>query len=160
LKERFFHITVQDKSVSRSYPDRPIPAVGAVVVKDGKVLLVMRGKDPGYGQWSIPGGAIRVGEPMARAVVREIREEVGIQIDPVGLVDTLDRIVHDDRGRIRYHYILLDFLCLYRSGKLRPGSDAMEARWVKEADLAKYALPEETERIIRKGLNMAHAKSG
>lgn len=141
--------------MSRSYPRRPIPAVGAVVIKDREVLLVMRGKDPGYEQWSIPGGAIQVGETMEQAVVREIREEVGILIDPVRLVETLDRIVRDEQGSILYHYVLLDFLCLYRSGKIRPGSDAIKARWVKEADLGRYALVGETEKVIRKGLEMA-----
>ncbi len=145
--------------MGRSYPQRPIPAVGAVGVKDRDVLLVMRGKEPGYGQWSIPGGAIHVGETMEQAVVREIREEVGIVIDPVGLVEILDRIVHDEKGMILYHYILLDFLCLYISGRLRAGSDAIKARWVREADLGRYALPRETGEVIRKGLEMANSRS-
>jgi mutator protein MutT len=118
----------------------------------------MRGKDPGYGQWSIPGGAIQVGETMEEAVVREIGEEVGIRIQPVGLVETLDRIIRDERGRVLYHYVLLDFLCLYHSGALKPASDAKEARWVKETDLGKYALPGETETVIRKGVKMAQAQ--
>lgn len=153
------NVATGDESTGRSYPRRPIPAVGAVVVKGREVLLVMRGKEPGYGQWSIPGGAIHVGETMEHAVVRELREEVGILIDPVGLVKTLDRIVHDEEGMVLYHYILLDFLCLYRSGKPRAGSDAIEARWVKDADLGRYGLPRETEEVIRKGLEMANPRS-
>lgn len=145
----------EEISVSRSYPERPIPAVGAVVVKGDEVLLVRRGKEPGYGEWSIPGGAIQVGETMAEAVVREITEEVGIVVELVGLVETLDRIVRDERGGARYHYVLMDFLCLHRSGTLRAGSDVLAARWVKEADLAEYGLPKETEGVIRKGLEMA-----
>jgi len=144
--------------MGRSYPRRPIPAVGAVVVKDRDVLLVMRGKNPGYGEWSIPGGAILVGETLEQAVVREIREEVGIQVEPVGLVEALDRIIHDERGMILYHYILLDFLCLYLSGRLKAGSDAIKARWVKDSDIEKYALPRETEMVIRKGLEMFHSR--
>lgn len=145
--------------MGRSYPRRPIPAVGAVVVKDREVLLVMRGKDPGYGEWSIPGGAILVGETLEQAVVREINEEVGIRVEPVGLVEALDRIIHDERGMILYHYILLDFLCLYLSGRLKAGSDAIKARWVKDSDVEKYALPRETEMVIRKGLEMFHSRS-
>lgn len=145
--------------MGRSYPRRPIPAVGAVVVKGRDVLLVMRGKDPGYGEWSIPGGAILVGETLEQAVVREIREEVGIRVEPVGLVEALDRIIHDKRGMILYHYILLDFLCLYLSGRLKAGSDAIKARWVKDSDIEKYALPRETEMVIRKGLEMFHSRS-
>ncbi|MBW2055989.1 MAG: NUDIX hydrolase [Deltaproteobacteria bacterium] len=124
-------------------------------MKGRDVLLVMRGKEPGYGEWSIPGGAIHVGETMEQAVVREISEEVGILTDPVQLVGILDRIIHDERGMVRYHYVLLDFLCLYRSGKAKPGSDVLEARWVRDAELGGYALPEETEEVIRKGLEVA-----
>jgi 8-oxo-dGTP diphosphatase len=142
----------------RLYPERPIPAVGGVVVKDRDVLLVMRGKEPGFGEWSIPGGAIGVGESLRQAIAREIREEVGIVVDPVDLLEVLDRIVRDDHGMIRYHYVLLDFLCLYRSGELRAGSDAMNARWVKASDLGGYDLRRETEAVIRKGLEMAHAR--
>jgi len=141
----------------RCYPQRPIPAVGAVVVKDRDVLLVMRGKEPGYGEWSIPGGAIHVGETLRQAVIREIREEVGILADPVALVEAIDRIINDERGMILYHYVLLDFLCLYRSGKLRAGSDAKKARWVKASDIGRYALPKETEEVIRKGLRLANS---
>ena len=150
-----FAVMAGEPSVARSYPRRPIPAVGAVIVKGKDVLLVMRGKEPGYGQWSIPGGAIQVGETMEQAVVREIREEVGVTIDSITLVETLDRIIPDEKGLILYHYVLLDFLCLYRSGELRPGSDVIEVRWVKEGDLGRYALPKETEEVIRKGLEMA-----
>jgi mutator protein MutT len=141
--------------MDRSYPQRPIPAVGAVVLKNADVLLVTRGKDPGRGQWSIPGGAIQVGETMEQAVVREIREEVGILIEPVALVETLDRIIHDEKGMVRYHYVLLDFLCTYRSGNLSASSDVTEAQWVKKADLKGYGLPGETERVIRKALELA-----
>lgn len=144
--------------MGRRYPQRPIPAIGAVVVKDADVLLVMRGKDPGYGEWSIPGGAIRVGETLEQAVIRETKEEVGILIEPVGLVEALDRIIHDKRGMILYHYILLDFLCLYRSGRLKAGSDAIKARWVKGPDIGRYALRGETEDVIRKGLSMAGSR--
>lgn len=146
--------------MGRCYPRRPIPAVGAVVVKGRDVLLVMRGKDPGCGEWSIPGGAVLVGETLEQAVIREIREEVGILIDPVGLVEAIDRIVHDERGKILYHYVLLDFLCLYRSGNLRAGSDARKARWVKDSDIGRYTLPRQTEEVIRKGLKMAESRRG
>jgi len=146
--------------MGRCYPQRPIPAVGAVVVKDADVLLVMRGKDPGYGEWSIPGGAIRVGETLEQAVIRETKEEVGILIEPVGLVEALDRIIHDKREMILYHYILLDFLCLYRSGRLKAGSDAIEARWVKGPDIGRCGLRRDTEEVIRKGLKMVESRAG
>ncbi len=145
--------------MGRSYPRGPIPAVGAVVIKGGDVLLIVRGKAPGYGQWSIPGGAILLGETQKEAVTREIREEVGILVEPIGLVKALDRIVHDEKGKVLYHYVLLDYLCLYHSGNLRVGSDAMEARWVKASDIGRYGLPRETEEVIKEGLKMARSQS-
>ena len=139
----------------RRYPERPIAAIGAVVVKGSDVLLVMRAQEPGYGEWSIPGGAIWLGETLRQAVIREIKEEVSILVEPVGLVQALDRIVRDERDRIEYHYVLLDYLCSYRSGRLKPASDAAEARWVKACDLGRYELRPETAAVIRKGLQMA-----
>ena len=145
--------------MARRYPERPIPAVGAVIVKGTDVLLVMRGKEPGYGEWSIPGGAVHVGETLEDAVIREIREEVGILTEPVGFVEVLDRIIRDKKGMVLYHYVLIDFVCLYRSGRLEPGSDAMEARWVSVSDIGKYGLRPKTEEVIRKGVEMAESLS-
>ncbi len=144
--------------MERRYPQCPIPAVGAVVVKGGCVLLIVRGKEPGYGQWSIPGGAILLGETLEQAVVREIKEEVGIVTKPVGLIGAVDRIVRDEEGRVLYHYVLLDFLCLHRSGNLRARSDAVKARWVNPSHIGRYNLPKETEAVVRKGLNMMEAR--
>lgn len=151
------NIDTKEKSEGRRYPRSPIPAVGAVVVKGRDVLLIVRGKDPGRGRWSIPGGAILLGETLEQAVVREITEEVSILVEPVGLVKALDRIVRDEEGNILYHYILIDFLCLYRSGNLRAASDATKARWVRESDIERYDLPGETKDVIRKGLEMARS---
>ncbi len=96
-----------------------------------------------------------MGETLEQAVIREIREEVDILIKPVGLIEALDRIVHDEKGVVLYHYVLLDFLCLYLSGKLRAHTDAIKARWVRDAEIGRYALPRETEEVIRKALQMA-----
>ena len=145
-------------AAGRRYPERPIAAIGAVVVKGSDVLLVVRGKDPGCGEWSIPGGAIWLGETLRQAVIREIREEVSILVEPVGLVQALDRIVRDERDRVEYHYVLLDYLCFYRSGRLKPASDAAEARWVKACDVGRYELRPETAAVIRKGLQMAERR--
>ncbi|NIO04774.1 MAG: NUDIX domain-containing protein [Proteobacteria bacterium] len=144
--------------MERRYPQCPIPAVGAVVVKGDDVLLIVRGKEPGYGQWSIPGGAILLGETLEEAVVREIEEEVGIVTKPVGLIGAVDRIVHDEARRVLYHYVLLDFLCLHRSGNLRARSDAVKARWVNQSRLGRYNLSKETEGVVRKGLNMLESQ--
>ena len=142
-------------AVGRRYPERPIAAIGAVVVKGSEVLLVMRAQEPGRGEWSIPDGAIWLGETLRQAVIREIKEEVSILVEPVDLVQALDRIVRDERDRVEYHYVLLDYLCSYRSGRLKPASDAAEARWVKACDLGRYEVRPETAAVIRKGLHMA-----
>lgn len=140
--------------MERRYPEAPIPAVGAVVVKDGHILLVMRGKEPGYGQWSIPGGAIRVGETLEKAVIREIQEETGLVVEPVCFIGAFDRIVQDEKGQILYHYVLLDFLCQCRSGKAKASSDVMKVRWVQDTEIGSYRLARDTEDVIRKGLEM------
>jgi mutator protein MutT len=142
-------------SAGRRYPGRPIAAIGAVIVKGSNVLLVVRGKDPGRGEWSIPGGAIQLGETLGHAVIREIQEEVGIVVEPVDLIEPMDRIICDEKGMVEYHYVLLDFVCCYRSGSLRAGSDVTEARWVSQRELKKYELRRDTRDIIRKGFRMA-----
>ncbi len=148
-----------EETMGRRYPECPVPAVGAVVLKGRDVLLIVRGQEPGYGQWSVPGGAILLGETLDQALIREIDEEVGILVEPVGLIEAVDRIVYDKRGDVLYHYIVLDFLCLYRSGDLRARSDAAKARWVNEFDIGRYELPKKTEKVIRKGFKMIDALS-
>ena len=145
--------------MERRYPRSPIPAVGAVVVKGEDVLLVMRGKEPGYGQWSIPGGAIHVGETLQKAVVREIGEETGLIVEPVCLIEAFDRIVQDEEGQILYHYVLLDFLCRYRSGEAKASSDVMKVEWIKDTEMGNYCLPRDTENVIRKGMEMVKASA-
>ena len=120
----------------REYPDAPIIGVGAVVIDGSKVLLVRRGQEPLKGEWSLPGGALELGETLQQGVVREVLEETGLTVVPAGIVEVLDRITQDDSsGRIRYHYVLVDFLCHVAGGMLCGASDAEEARWVEREDL-------------------------
>ena len=137
----------------RRHPLRPIVGVGAVVVDDGRVLLVRRGHEPLKGQWSIPGGAVEVGETLEAAVVREVREETGLDVEVGVLIDVLDRIRPDVDGRTLYHYVLIDFVCRPASGALCCGTDAIDAAWVRVADLAGYRLAAATLAMIHKALD-------
>lgn len=137
--------------MSREYPDRPVVGVGAVVVRDGEVLLIRRGKPPRQGQWSLPGGAQQLGETLDAAVVREVSEETGIVVEIVGHIETIDAITRDDQGGVRYHYTLFDVAARWIDGEPRPGSDAVDARFVPLDELARYDLWAETERVIALG---------
>lgn len=132
------------------YPDLPRVAVGAVVFKDGCVLLVRRAKAPALGQWAIPGGSVRLGETLQAAAEREIREETGIHItagDPVYTFEVVDR---DSENRIRYHYIIIDLEAVYQGGAVRPGDDAREACWVAAHELKKLAVSRPTRQLLHR----------
>jgi mutator protein MutT len=139
----------------RSYPERPIVGVGAVVLDGRRVVLVKRANEPLKGAWSLPGGAVNVGETLADAVRREVREETGLDVEVGPIVDVLDRIRSDPDGRIRFHYVLIDFLCRPTGGELRGASDAEEAAWADAADLRRYDVAEATIRVIDKGIARA-----
>ena len=145
----------------REYPEAPIIGVGAVVIDREKVLLVRRGHEPLKGEWSLPGGALELGETLQQGVVRELLEETGLTVVPDGIVEVLDRITQDDlSARIRYHYVLVDFLCHVANGTVRGGSDAEEARWVGQEELHEqgcYRLAPLTVQVIEKGFKMSLA---
>ncbi len=134
--------------MKRKYPDQPIVGVGGILFQDERVLLVRRGREPARGQWSIPGGAVDTGETLRQAVVREMREETGIEAEPVALVKILDRIFRDDQDRVAYHYVLVDFLCRYLGGELRAGSDALDARFIPMGDLVSMDVIPVTRKVI------------
>jgi 8-oxo-dGTP diphosphatase len=141
----------------REYPDAPIIGVGAVVIDGSKVLLVRRGQEPLKGEWSLPGGALELGETLQQGVVREVLEETGLTVVPAGIVEVLDRITQDDSsGRIRYHYVLVDFLCHVAGGTVRGSSDAEEARWVNREELQeqRYRLAPLTVQVIEKAFRL------
>jgi 8-oxo-dGTP diphosphatase len=132
----------------RQYPARPIVGVGVVVWHDDRLLLVQRNKPPRRGQWSLPGGAQHLGETVAETARREVREEVGLEIDLGVIVATVDLIERDPDERVRYHYTLIDFTAEAQSGELVPGDDAADARWFELAELAALGLWPETLRVI------------
>ncbi|HYL93024.1 MAG TPA: NUDIX hydrolase [Alphaproteobacteria bacterium] len=134
----------------REYPDRPIVAVGAVIVHEGRVLLVRRARPPLAGEWSLPGGAVELGETLSTATEREVREETGLVVRADEVLEVLDRIIPGRNGRPQYHYVLVDFLCTVRGGGLKVGGDASAAEWVAENELAKFNLEMPALKIIAK----------
>ena len=143
--------------MSREYPDRPIVGVGAVVIENGRILLVRRASPPRVGQWSLPGGAQEIGETYAEACAREVREETGLEIEILGLIDVVDSIARDDSGQVKYHYLLVDLLARPSGGTLKAGSDVADVRWFAPEEAFALPLWSETARVIRKGLAMAES---
>lgn len=123
----------------REYPERPIVGVGAVIFDEGRVLLVRRGHAPSLGEWSIPGGALEVGETLEEGVRREVREETGLVVEPVAMVEVFDRIARDDAGRVQFHYVLVDYLCRIAGGSAAFADDAVGLRWATLDDLDSIA---------------------
>jgi ADP-ribose pyrophosphatase YjhB (NUDIX family) len=142
--------------MKREFPQHPLVGVGAIIIKDGRVVLVKRAHPPIQGQWSIPGGVLEVGELVRDAAVREAREETGLIVEPGDLLGVYDRVLRNDDARVQYHYVLIDFLCRPTGGELRAASDAAEVRWFTREELPKLMLAEDTQDVIRKGF----AKSG
>ena len=134
--------------MNRIYPSHPVIGVGTVVWHGERVLLVRRATPPREGQWSLPGGAQQLGETVAEAAGREVREEAGIEVEPGETIATIDLIERDDDGRIRYHYTLIDFTAEAESPDLTPGDDAADARWFELDELEALGLWSETLRVI------------
>jgi 8-oxo-dGTP diphosphatase len=145
--------------MQREFPEAPLVGVGAVVAHEGRILLVQRATEPARGQWSLPGGLIELGEPLERAIVREVEEETGLIVEPVGLIELLDRIYREGE-RVLYHYVIADFLCRVTGGELRAGSDAAQARWVERAEWNSHSalkLDPITVRVMEAGWQRAKA---
>jgi 8-oxo-dGTP diphosphatase len=126
--------------VEHARPVRPVLSVAAVVVHDGRVLLIRRAKAPDAGEWSIPGGAVELGESLEDALRREIREETGLDVAVGRLLEIYERVERDDAGAIQFHYVVVDYRCTLTGGELRAGDDALEAVFADPADLDRYAL--------------------
>ncbi len=128
------------KRLSREYPVRPIVGVGALIIKNGKLLLIRRGAKPGQGRWSIPGGLVELGERVRDAVVREVKEECGLDIEVEGLMDVFDSIIRDEKGRVQYQFVVVNFLAKIQGGILENADDVLEVRWVSLNEVERYNL--------------------
>jgi 8-oxo-dGTP diphosphatase len=143
----------------RAFPERPIVGVGAVVLDADRVVLVKRAHPPLQGEWNLPGGGVEVGETLADAIVREVREETGLDIEVGPIVEVLDRIHRAPDGRVEYHYVLVDFLCRCRTIRApASGTDAADAAWVKIADLSEYGVAALAIGVIHKALELSVKK--
>ena len=174
--------------MNREYPTTPFVGVGAVIVQDNRVLLIRRGQPPLLGEWSLPGGVLECGETLRDAAIRESREETGMVVEVGEMLGVYERIIRsegrDDRSdvrndggrscvrnddgrskdarsndaRVRYHYVLIDFLCRPVAGELKAGSDAAEAGWFSQEELPSLKLAYDANDVVRKGLSrsMSH----
>jgi len=133
----------------REFPARPIVGIGVAVLRDSGVLMIRRGRPPGEGAWSLPGGAQKLGETVEQAARRELAEETGLTVRTLHLAGCVDSIHADPGGAIRFHYTILDFCAAYAGGEARPGGDALDVAWIDRAQLDRHQVWSETQRIIR-----------
>lgn len=134
----------------REYPEAPLAGVGAVVWDGDKVLLIQRAQEPGKGTWGLPGGLVELGETVTQALRREVAEETGLDVEVGAIVGVFELITRNEQGRVRFHYIVLDFLAQVQGGVLRPDTDVSDTRWVDLDDLAAYRLRPETADMIQR----------
>lgn len=147
--------------MAREYPSAPVAAVGGVVIDGEAVLLIRRAFPPRQGEWSLPGGRLELGESLADGVRRELREETGLEIEVGPLVEVFDRVHRDDAGRIRYHFVIVDFLCRPTGGALRAGDDAADVRWVARREVPALGVNPHSAAVIERAFRLqAGAEAG
>ncbi len=141
--------------MERQFPEAPIIGVGAVVIEEDRVLLVRRGQEPLQGHWSLPGGALELGERLQEGVAREVQEETGLHVEPLEVIEVFDHIAREeDSPRVRFHYVLIDYLCRPAGGELCCASDATEVHWATRSELregSEFAVLPFTLAVIEKG---------
>lgn len=141
-----------EEYLRRTYPSAPLVGVGAVVHAKGKFLLIRRANEPGKGLWSIPGGLVEVGEKIRDAVKREVEEETGLRVEVGRLIDVLENIVYDENGRVKFHYVLIDFEAepIGDDIELRPSPEVLEARWFTIEEMRDLPITRTTRALLRK----------
>jgi len=134
----------------RRYPKRPLVGIGALIFQRGRILMVERGKEPLKGWWSLPGGAVETGETLDQAVRREVREETGLEVQPVRMFEIFERIMRDGEGATEYHYVLIDYVCRVTGGSLCAGDDVARAQWMHQEELSGLPITEGTLGVIER----------
>ena len=138
----------------RQYPSRPIVGVGAVILDGLRVLLVRRAHEPSKGEWSLPGGAVELGETLEAALAREVVEETGLDVVVGPVVEVVDRVQRAADGRVEYHFVIVDYLCTVRAGVAAHGSDASDVRWVSVSELAAHRVSDKAIDVILKAIDL------
>ena len=126
--------------MKRLYPDQPVVGIGAVIIQDGKIALIKRGNEPSKGKWTIPGGLVELDESLEAAVIRETKEEVCLDVESPSLVGVVDNVDLDEAGKVKYHYVIIDYLVQVKAGIIKAASDAAELRWVPFDEVEDYNL--------------------
>ena len=144
--------------MAREYPDQPVVGVGAVIVRGHRALVIKRAHEPRKGEWSLPGGLVELGESLTDAVRREIKEETDLDVDPGPIIETFDRVHRDDEGRIRYHFVIVDFVCWSEDGDAAPGSDAEAVAWISAEEIESYRINAHAADVIRRGLTCPRSR--
>jgi len=142
----------------RQYPERPIIAVGGVVVSGARALLIRRAQPPLEGRWSIPGGILELGETIAQAIERELMEETRVQVLPLELIEIYEKVLRLPNQPPQYHFVILDYLCELKGGNAQAGSDVTEVAWSTEDELDRFNLTTEARRVVKRAFAMARER--
>ncbi len=140
--------------MKREYPEAPLVGVGAIIRSDDRIVLIRRSHEPSRGRWTFPGGLVELGETVRDAARREALEETGLLVEIEEVAAVLDNVIRDEEGRIRYHYVIVDFLARPVGGRLQPGSDVSDVRWASLADLDALDVTEKAAEIARRLLEL------
>jgi len=143
----------------RLYPDQPLVGVGAIIICHGKILLQKRERAPDEGKWSIPGGLVELGESLKQAVIREVKEETGLKVEKPELIDVVENIIPDEKGKMKYHYIIVDFFVELANERFEVSDKAGELRWVELDKAEDYDLPELLRRFFRRNMQKLEKRS-
>lgn len=150
---------ISQSTETREYPERPIVAVGGVVVHEGRVLLIRRGQRPMEGRWSIPGGIVELGETIADAVARELKEETGVCVRVLDLIEIYEKVARDGAGIAQYHFVILDYRCEFVEGTASAGGDVTEVMWVTEQQLESLGLTAAAKGVIQKAFSAGRGRA-